>query len=220
MCRAICLPLQGNRGGAVLNSNIVISGVGGQGVVTLGLLISRAAISQGEKVIMSEIHGLAQRGGSVSVDVRIGHYHAAMIPSGHLDLLIGLEPIETQRTLHRAGSETRILMSTEKIVPISLSMKHQTYPDVDGIRDSIAEKFIVRTVDAIAAAKEAGDYRSANVVLLGFLSGARWLALAKESLMASLSETFSGKALEINEKAFHLGEELAKEGEITQEQHS
>lgn len=202
-----------------MSSNIIIAGVGGQGVVTLGLLISRAAVNQGEKAIMSEIHGLAQRGGSVSVDVRIGNYFAAIIPSGVADLLIGLEPIETQRTLSRASTDTNVLMSTERIVPISLSMKHLEYPDIMSIRDSIAEKCSVRTVDAITAAHEAGDYRSANVVILGFLHGAGWLHLSRESLMASLNETFSGKTLEINKKAFQLGEVLSEKKEIEEKQH-
>lgn len=202
-----------------MSSNIIIAGVGGQGVVTLGLLISRAAVNQGEKAIMSEIHGLAQRGGSVSVDVRIGNYFAAMIPSGAADLLIGLEPIETQRTLPRVSTDTNVLMSTERIVPISLSMKHLEYPDMTSIRDSIAEKCTVRTVDAISAADEAGDYRSANVVILGFLHGVGWLELSRESLMASLNETFSGKTLEINQKAFHIGEVLSEKGKVEQKQH-
>ncbi len=202
-----------------MKSNIIIAGVGGQGVVTLGLLISRAAIAQGENVVMSEIHGLAQRGGSVAVDVRIGDYNAAIIPTGYADLLVGLEPVETKRVLSRTGNSTRILMSTEKIVPISLSMKHIEYPDIDEIRDSIAENHILRTVDAIAAAGEAGDYRSANVVILGFLYGAGWLDLTKESLMKSLSDTFSGRALETNKKAFDLGVALSEKEEIPQTQH-
>ena len=198
-----------------MRNNIIIAGVGGQGVVTLGLLISRAAIKQNENVIMSEIHGLAQRGGSVSVDVRIGDYNAAIIPSGYADILIGLEPIETERALVRAGSGTRVLMSTEKIVPISLSMKHEEYPEVSGIKDRIAKNFEVSTVDAIDAAENAGDYRSANVAILGFLFESGWLGLSRESLMASIRETFSGKSIAINEKAFNFGCEMEKAGAVS-----
>ena len=101
--------------------NLIISGVGGQGVITLGMLISQTAISQGENVIMSEIHGLAQRGGSVSVDVRIGDFRAPIIPTGDADLVIGMEPLEGERVLDRAGKGTRVIVSTHHKGPGQLS---------------------------------------------------------------------------------------------------
>lgn len=190
--------------------NLIISGVGGQGVITLGMLISQTAISQGENVIMSEIHGLAQRGGSVSVDVRIGDFRAPIIPTGDADLVIGMEPLEGERVLDRAGKGTRVIVSTEKMVPVSLSMKHEEYPDVTGIISSLSKDFEVKQIDAVSIAKEAGNYKSANVAILGFAIGTGWLPLKEQTVREELKKIFSGKALQINLKALDLGLQEAR----------
>lgn len=193
-----------------MQTNILISGVGGQGVVTLGLIISQAAILQGEKAVMSEIHGLAQRGGSVSVDVRIGDFHAPIIPTGEVDLTIGTEPIEARRALSRASRGSRVILSTEKLVPVSLSIHHEEYPDVEGIINELSDNFEVRSLDALAIANSLGNAKAANTALLGFALGTGWLKLDQEKVREQLGKMFSGKALEINLKAFEKGMEEAK----------
>ena len=193
-----------------MQTNILISGVGGQGVVTLGLIISQAAILQGEKAVMSEIHGLAQRGGSVSVDVRIGDFHAPIIPTGEVDLTIGTEPIEARRALSRASRGSMVILSTEKLVPVSLSIHHEEYPDVEGIINELSDNFEVRSLDALAIANSLGNAKAANTALLGFALGTGWLKLDQEKVREQLGKMFSGKALEINLKAFEKGMEEAK----------
>ena len=193
-----------------MKTNILLAGVGGQGVITLGLIISQAAIEQGEKVIMSEIHGLAQRGGSVTVDVRIGDYHAPIIPDGDVDLTIGMEPLETKRALSRAPTGSRVVMSTEKLVPVSLSIRHEEYPDLHLLTESISENFHLRTIDAVSAARKSGSYKSANIALLGFALGTGWLDLSLESVNNQISRTFSKKSLEINLRALESGLEMGK----------
>lgn len=188
-----------------MQTNIVIAGVGGQGVVTLGLIISQAAMLQGEKVVMSEIHGLAQRGGAVSVDVRIGNFHAPIIPTGEVDLTIGTEPVEARRAAARAAKGSRIVMSTEKLVPVSLSIHHKEYPDLEYVVSELSDNFQVRSIDALAIANSLGNSKAANTVLLGFILGIGWLPLEKEKVREQIEKTFRGKALEINLKALEMG---------------
>lgn len=193
-----------------MQTNIVIAGVGGQGVVTLGLLISQAAILQGEKAVMSEIHGLAQRGGAVSVDVRIGNFHAPIIPTGEVDLTIGTEPIEARRAVSRAARGSRLALSREKLVPVSLSIHHKEYPDVEEVLSELYENFQVRSIDALAIANSLGNPKTANTALLGFIVGLGWLPLTREKIIEQIGITFRGKALDINLKAFEKGLEEAE----------
>ncbi len=193
-----------------MQTNIVIAGVGGQGVVTLGLLISQAAILQGEKAVMSEIHGLAQRGGAVSVDVRIGNFHAPIIPTGEVDLTIGTEPIEARRAVSRAAKGSRLVLSREKLVPVSLSIHHQEYPDVEHVISELSENFEVRSIDALAIANSLGNSKTANTALLGFIMGLGWLPLDREKVREQIGITFRGRALDINLKAFEKGLEEAE----------
>ena len=193
-----------------METNIIISGVGGQGVITMGLLISQAALSEGHNVVMSEIHGLAQRGGSVSVDVRIGNFNAPIVPDGAADLIIGMETMEARRILSRAGKHTKVIVSTERLTPISLSIRHMEYPDFDGIISEISESFPVRTIDSVAIARQAGSYRAANVAIMGFAMGIGWLDLGTESVREQLKRVFSGKKLQWNSDAFSAGLEEAE----------
>lgn len=193
-----------------MKTNILLAGVGGQGVITLGMIISQAAIEQGEKVIMSEIHGLAQRGGSVTVDVRIGDFHAPIIPDGDVDLTIGMEPLETKRALSRASVGSKVVMSTEKMVPVSLSIRHEEYPDLQDIVRSVSGDFHVRAVDAVSIARSSGNYKAANIALLGFAIGTGWLPLSMEAVKNQIARTFSKKALEINLKALEAGLQMGR----------
>ena len=177
-------------------------------MITLGMIISQAAMEQGESVIMSEIHGLAQRGGSVTVDVRIGDFHAPIIPDGDVDLTIGMEPLETKRALSRAPVGSRVIMSTEKMVPVSLSIRHEGYPDLQNIIQSVSGDFHVRTVDAVSIARNSGNYKAANIALLGFAIGTGWLPLSVESVKGQIARSFSKKALDINLKALDAGLEM------------
>lgn len=193
-----------------MQTNVLVAGVGGQGVVTLGLIISQAAILQGEKVVMSEIHGLAQRGGAVSVDVRIGNFHAPIIPTGEVDLTIGTEPMETRRALSRASRGSRVVLSREKLVPVSLSIHRKEYPDVDKLISEMSEEFEVKSIDALSIANSLGNSKAANTALLGFVLGTGWLPIELEKVKEQIGKMFKGKALDINLKALELGYAEAK----------
>ncbi len=178
--------------------------------MTLGLMISNAAISSGQKAIMSEIHGLAQRGGTVSVDVRIGDYYAPIVPDGDADIIIALEPLEALRSLKRAGPRTVMVMSTEKLPPVSLGINKKQYPDIADICSSIEKQLKLHVINALDLAREAGNYRAVNTVIAGFLLGLGLLDIPREIIENEISRVFSGKGAQANLTAFNLGYKAAE----------
>jgi indolepyruvate ferredoxin oxidoreductase beta subunit len=185
--------------------NIIISGIGGQGVVTCGSLISKASIHRGLNAIMSEIHGLAQRGGSVSVEVRLGDVHGPIIPNGEGDLLIGLEYMEGIRNIPRMKDGSTVILSLEKLTPVSLSMKGKEYPDMENILNEAAKRLNIYEIEAETIALEAGDKRTSNSVIMGFLSALNLAGLNDEDFINAIDSTFSDKTKIINHRAFELG---------------
>ena len=97
--------------------SIYICGVGGQGIIKTSTIIGEAAMNQGLDVVMSEIHGMSQRGGSVSTELKIGGYNSSIIPNHGADMLLSFEPIETIRGLDKVNSETKIVYNTHPIIP-------------------------------------------------------------------------------------------------------
>ena len=110
--------------------SIYICGVGGQGIIKTSTIIGEAAMNQGLDVVMSEIHGMSQRGGSVSTELKIGGYNSSIIPKKGADMLLSFEPIETLRGLDKVNSESMIVYNTHPIVP---SSSDKAYPSVDVI---------------------------------------------------------------------------------------
>lgn len=190
--------------------NIVVAGVGGQGVVTAGTLISQAALAAGANVVMSEIHGLAQRGGSVTVEVRIGNAKSPIIPKGEVDLILALEPMEGVRAAGNAGKDCTLLINDERVSPVALTMKGMEYPDLDKMLSEVSSYLNVRMIDALPLALEAGDSRAVSTVMVGAAMKLGILPFDRESTMKALGKRFSGKVLEINTRAldFGLGAEL------------
>ena len=94
------------------NYNIYICGVGGQGIITTSTIIGEAAMNQGLDVVMSEIHGMSQRGGSVSTELKIGGYNSSIIPNKSADMLLSFEPIETIRGLDKVNKDSKIVFNT------------------------------------------------------------------------------------------------------------
>jgi len=185
--------------------NIIIAGVGGQGVITAGTIISEAAIKAGLNVVMSEIHGLSQRGGSVSVEVRIGEVYGPISPRAGFDLLLGFEPIETFRVLNSINANAKVIMNREKMTPISVSMKDEEYPDLTKMITMVPGNPKIFEIDAVDIGKKAGSFRSANVVIIGAALSFGIMPINEKNVIDALSERFSGKLLEINVRALRLG---------------
>lgn len=190
-----------------METNIVICGVGGQGIITSGKLISRAALLSGKRVVMSEIHGLAQRGGSVSVDVRIGDVLGPIIPEAQADIVIAMEPMEALRVLHRASQDAVFLINMQKMPPISLGMQHREYPDTDSMIKEIAENHDVVTIDALSIAKETGEPRTISAVMTGCASAVKSIGIPADDFYNAMKETFGEKIQPPNITAFKRGRE-------------
>lgn len=185
--------------------NIVIAGVGGQGVVTAGTLISQACLASGHHVVMSEIHGLAQRGGSVTVEVRIGDVRSPIIPKGEIDMILGLEPMEAVRASENAGKETVVLINDERVSPIALTMKGLEYPEVSNLLSEISSFMKVKTINALPLAVEAGDQRSVSTVMFGAALELGVLPFGEDEALRAIGRRFSGKLYDLNVRALKLG---------------
>lgn len=194
--------------------NVVLAGVGGQGTLLAAEAIGVAAVKDELNVRVSEIHGMAQRGGAVVSTVRIGEDAlSSTVLDGQADVLLGFEPFETLRNLKYASEKTLVMMSTERIPPTELSAKNVKYP----IIEKLIEKVQIFTshvllVDAPQLAKKAGSRLAQNVVLLGALAGTGVLPVKTESLKEAVRELVPAKYLGMNLRAFELGWESVRVG--------
>ncbi|MGA3192772.1 MAG: indolepyruvate ferredoxin oxidoreductase subunit beta [Candidatus Bathyarchaeia archaeon] len=194
--------------------NIVLAGVGGQGTLLAAEAIGVAAVKDELNVRVSEIHGMAQRGGAVVSAVRIGETAlSSTVLDGQADVLLGFEPFETLRNLKYASEKTLVIMSTERIPPTELAAKNVKYPSVEKLVEKV-QMFTshVLIVEAPRLAKKAGSSLAQNVVLLGALAGTGVLPVKTESLKEAIRELVPAKHLEMNLRAFQLGLESVKVG--------
>lgn len=193
------------------------AGVGGQGIITGGSIIARAAVDDGVNAIMSEVHGMAQRGGSVVCELRLGNVRSPLIPQGEADVLIAFEPVEAVRNLPRVNRKSVVVTEIRPIVPVSVSLGGLMYPAVDDLvafmRGQVAA---VHAVGASAAAEEIGLPQAANMVLLGAAMGTGLIPVQREALIATIRRTVPEKTLERNLQAFEMGLLLTGGSETSQ----
>ncbi|HIJ00520.1 MAG: indolepyruvate ferredoxin oxidoreductase, beta subunit [Candidatus Methanomethylophilaceae archaeon] len=192
--------------------SIQIAGVGGQGVLLASSILGNAALKEGYELAMSEVHGMAQRGGSVLSTVRFGDDVISPLEAeGQADLLLGFEPVETYRVLNLVNKESYIVMNLQVTVPPKVSMGMEEYPDigllVDNIR-SVTDRLI--TMNATELAIEAGKAVAANAVLIGAVAGIANFPLRTELLEETLLETVPSRFGEVNARAFRLGLEAVR----------
>lgn len=183
--------------------NIYICGVGGQGIIKTSVIIGEAAMNQGLNVVMSEIHGMSQRGGSVSTELKIGDYNSSIIQEHGADMLLSFEPIETVRGLDKVNDDTKIVFNTHPIVPAS---SDKPYPGVGNITDVLKENFKhVLPIDGTKLAMDAGNVLALNMVLLGAVTADDKFPLSKESVIAAMKNNLKPKFHELNLKAIESG---------------
>lgn len=187
-------------------TNILLVGVGGQGILLASEILSEAFMLAGFEVKKSEIHGMSQRGGSVVSHVRFGtRVFSPVVPEGEGDILFGFELLETARYLSLLRPGATVVVNDFKILPPAVLLGQASYPE--GLADSIAKAFPdTLLVDGQRLALEAGDLRAANTVLLGAVS--KRLAITEDIWHQALEKMVPKKALEINLKAFNLGRSL------------
>ena len=191
-----------------MKTNIIIAGVGGQGILTIAAVLDTAALSENLFVKQSEVHGMSQRGGAVESHVRISAtpIHSDLIPEGKADLIIAVEPMESLRHLPFLKKGGTLITDTQTFE----NTDH--YPDKKALYDTI-EKFPHHLMlDATAAAKALGNSKVANMILLGAASV--HLPLTEKSLTRAIETMFSSKSEKItalNIEAFYKGKELAQQ---------
>lgn len=187
-------------------TNVLIAGVGGQGVILSSEIMALAALADGRDVKQGEFHGVAQRGGAVFSHVRFGdRVHSPVTPMGHVDYLLGLERLESLRYAHFVKPGGTIIVNDHKVEPIRMG-DLRPYPD-DGVEFLREKGFQVVLVPATTRAIEIGNHRAANVIILGTL--AAHLDIPQAVWARTLEERIPERLLALNQGAFAAGMELA-----------
>ncbi|HEC82715.1 MAG TPA: indolepyruvate ferredoxin oxidoreductase subunit beta [Thermoplasmatales archaeon] len=203
------LPFWSNRGGK-LKKSVVIAGVGGQGVITSANILSKASLKEGYKIVASELHGMAQRGGNVECSVRIGEVFSPIIPNESADAIISFEPLEALRNLSKVRRDGIVLTDINPIVPSLISIGIGSYPPLKEIFDKILSHCKLIKINADEIAKKAGSILTKNVVMLGAFHALNIFPLKEKSIIDTIKETFHEKYIDLNIKAFELGKETIK----------
>jgi len=187
--------------------NIVLAGVGGQGTLLAAEIIGSAAVKEGFNVRVSEIHGMAQRGGAVVSHIRIGDKALApTVLEGTADVILSFEPMEALRNIKFASQKTIVIVNTK---PFKITGTE--YPEVEEILKQIrsfVEKVVL--VDAAALAKKAGATITQNIVMIGALAVTEKMPMKVDSLKEALRELVPARYVEINMKAFEMGYDTVK----------
>jgi indolepyruvate ferredoxin oxidoreductase, beta subunit len=185
---------------------IFFTGVGGQGTLLATRMVGEAALEEGLPVTMSEIHGMAQRGGVVESSVVIGKAFSPTIPDGEADILMAFEPLEALRAISKCHARSLIIASTVPIVPFTVAMGQSTYPEVAELHAALKEKIShLLWLDAVALARQAGSERASNTVLVGALAGIGCLPITQNSWEEALKRTLPARLLATNRQAFDAG---------------
>ena len=185
-----------------MKKDIILAGVGGQGVLSIAAIIARAALAEGLSARQSEVHGMAQRGGAVLAHLRFSDMEIAgdLVPQGRADLIISMEPLESLRYVSWLSPGGALVTAAEPFGNIP------NYPELSLILKTIESFPLSRVVEAETLAREAGFARAVNMVMVGAASP--FLALKLETLENAIAAMFAGKdprTAEGNKKAFQLG---------------
>ena len=187
----------------MMQLNVLIAGVGGQGTLLASRVLGRYALAQGSDCKLSEVHGMSQRGGSVVTHVKMGEkVYSPVIEPGGADVLLAFEALEAARYAHYVKKGGMIIVSTQKIMPMSVVTGSAKYPG--DILDKLTEMgYNVVKVDAVGTAERAGNIRAANIVMIGCM--AKLLKIDYGQMRKAVGESVPQKSLEVNLKAFEEG---------------
>jgi len=173
--------------------------------------MGKAALRAGMNALVSEVHGMAQRGGSVVCTVRIGDVYSPLIADGSADAILSLEPIEALRNLGCLKKEGIIVTDISQIIPFTVSSGLERYPPLPEVYAEMKKKCgRLLKIDALTLATDAGAKIARNITMLGALCGSGVLPFSKECLLETIRETVPAKFVEANERAFESGYEAAK----------
>ncbi len=195
---------------AMTRMRFLFTGVGGQGTLLASRLLGEAALNLGIPVLISEVHGMAQRGGVVESTVMLGGIKSPIISDGEADCLLGFEPLETIRALRACNKDSTIITNLSKIEPFTVKLGFAAYPDVDYWLGLIQERYKkVYACDAEEMAQQAGSAKAGNVVLLGVLAGSGVASMPIAVFQETIRRIVKPKTVDINLRAFELGFEFA-----------
>lgn len=190
-----------------MHTDIILSGVGGQGILSIATIVGAAAINEGLYIKQAEVHGMSQRGGDVQSNLRISSdpICSDLIPKGKADIIISLEPMEALRYLPYLRPDGWVITNTVPFVNIP------NYPEMAKIEEAIAGLPHHVAIDVDAIAKEVASPRASNIVLLG--AATPFLNINEDKIECAIADIFSRKGeqvVEMNIKAFHAGLEFAR----------
>ena len=187
-------------------TRIHITGVGGQGTLLATSIIGEAALLAGVNVNVSEVHGMAQRGGVVESAVTMGDVMSNIISDGEADVLLSFEPSETLRAATKCSKDTTVITNSHPLAPFTVAIGRGVYPDMDEVLDKIGRRVKkLVAVDAEACAHQAGTVLSMNMVMLGAMVKHADLPITARHLKKAIKENTRADFLEVNLKAFDLG---------------
>ncbi|WP_432662154.1 indolepyruvate oxidoreductase subunit beta [Wukongibacter baidiensis] len=183
--------------------NILIVGVGGQGTLLTSRVLGNLALDLGKDVKLSEVHGMAQRGGSVVTHVKFGDkVYSPLVEVGEADIVMAFEKLEAIRWIQYLKDDGELIVNNQAIKPMPVITGTQKYPDkiIERLKNLTNS---IHTVDALSVAREIGNIRIVNTVLVGAL--AKKMDIAKEHWIKALKKTVPEKTIDINLTAFEIG---------------
>jgi indolepyruvate ferredoxin oxidoreductase beta subunit len=189
---------------------IVFVGVGGQGNLLSSRVLGESALLAGIPVNVSEVHGMAQRGGVVESAVVLGGAMSSIVSDGEADVLIGFEPSETLRAMGKCSNETTVITNVTPLMPFTVAVGKGVYPNIKealGLIQKKVKRLIALNADALA--EEAGSAMAVNVVMLGALAQSNTVPVTADQIKETLKMNLKQKLWAINLKAFDLGFEAA-----------
>lgn len=190
------------------NVSIMIAGVGGQGTLLTSRVLGAAAVKAGYDVKVSEVHGMAQRGGSVITYVKIGSsINSPVIEKGEADILLCFEKLEALRWMDYAKKDGTIIVNAQRIDPMPVIIGKEKYPD-DILSKLELRGSDVYIIDALKSAENLGNIKALNIVMVGFL--AQKTDIQKEIWYEAIRETVKEKFIDLNLKAFDEGYRMAE----------
>lgn len=188
--------------------NIMIVGVGGQGTLLTSRVLGGVILEEGYDVKLSEVHGMAQRGGSVTTFVRYGSkVYEPIVEEGCADILIAFERLEGLRYAHYLKKDGKLIINDQRIDPMPVVIGKEEYPE--DIYDRLGAKYDLTVVDALSEARKLENVRVFNVVVLGVVSN--YLDIPESTWVSVIKKTVPEKTIDVNLKAFEIGRNLSKE---------
>jgi indolepyruvate ferredoxin oxidoreductase, beta subunit len=186
--------------------NIYISGVGGQGIIKTSVIMGESAMKTNLPVVVGEIHGMSQRGGVVSTQMKIGDSYSPIIEEGKADLLLAFEPLEALRAINMVNKDTHVVMNTAPIYPFNIRTSEHPYPELSTIIDELqSHSRKVIAMDAEGIAKKAGHILAVNMVMLGGAAAVPGFPLDKDIIIKSMQDNLPERSIPINIAAFEEG---------------